>query len=245
MVDVAIKLSVSDGRRRFDLDASFAADVPVVALYGASGAGKSLTLQAMAGLLRPTEGHVRVGGRTLVDTAQGIDVPARARNLGYLFQQYALFPHLSVRDNIAFGLTSWHRRLGRDEALRVDELMDGFGLLPLARSHPHTLSGGQQQRVALARALACDPAALLLDEPFSALHPALRQQLRAELAAARARWSIPMVMVTHDMDDVLALADKAFLLDDGRVVRGFDIGQNPLPAELWQAPPHAPAQRLA
>jgi molybdate transport system ATP-binding protein len=237
MIDVALKLSVSDGRRRFDLDAVFAADVPVVALYGASGAGKSLTLQAMAGLLRCEQGHVRVGDRTLYDAVRGIDMPARSRNLGYVFQQYALFPHLSVKDNVAFGLTSWRRRLTRDESARVDELMDGFGLLPLARSRPHTLSGGQQQRVALARALACNPAALLLDEPFTALNPALRQQLRDELAAARAHWGIPMVLVTHDMDDVVALAHKAFLFDDGKVVRSFDIGAEPLPAELWNAVP--------
>jgi len=237
MIDVAVKLSVSDGRRRFDLDAAFAADAPVVALYGASGAGKSLTLQAMAGLLHPEQGHVRVGERSLYDSAQGIDVPAPSRHLGYVFQQYALFPHLSVKDNVAFGLTSWRRRLSRDESARVDELMDGFGLLPLARSRPHTLSGGQQQRVALARALACNPAALLLDEPFSALNPALRQQLRDELAAVRARWGIPMVLVTHDMDDVVALAQQAFLFDDGKVVRAFDVGSAPLPAELWQAMP--------
>jgi molybdate transport system ATP-binding protein len=234
MIDVALALSVGDGRRRFELDVTFAADAPVVALYGASGAGKSLTLQAMAGLLRPARGHVRVGGRTLYDAAAHVDLPARARQLGYVFQQYALFPHLSVRDNIAFGLTSWRRGLGRDDALRLDELMDGFGLLPLARSRPHTLSGGQQQRVALARALACQPAALLLDEPFSALHPGLRQQLRDELAAVRARWSVPLVLVTHDMDDVAALANKAFLLEDGRIVRGFDVGREPLPAAPWQ-----------
>jgi molybdate transport system ATP-binding protein len=234
MIDVALALSVGDGRRRFELDVTFTADAPVVALYGASGAGKSLTLQAMAGLLRPARGHVRVGGRTLYDAAAHVDLPARARLLGYVFQQYALFPHLSVRDNIAFGLTSWRRRLGHDDALRLDELMDGFGLLPLARSRPPTLSGGQQQRVALARALACQPAALLLDEPFSALHPALRQQLRDELAAVRARWSVPLVLVTHDMDDVAALANKAFLLEDGRIVRGFDVGREPLPAAPWQ-----------
>jgi molybdate transport system ATP-binding protein len=234
MIDVSLALSVGDGRRRFELDVAFAADAPVVALYGASGAGKSLTLQAMAGLRRPARGHVRVGGRTLYDAARHVDLPARARRLGYVFQQYALFPHLSVRDNVAFGLTSWRRRLGPEDATRLDELLDGFGLLPLAHSRPHTLSGGQQQRVALARALACHPAALLLDEPFSALHPALRRQLRDELAAARARWSVPLVLVTHDLDDVVALADKAFLLEDGRIVRGFDVGQEALPAVPWQ-----------
>ncbi len=223
MIDVALQLSVSDGRRRFDLDVAFATSAPVVALYGPSGAGKSLTLQAMAGLLAPRAGHVRLGGRTVFDAAQGINVPARERQVGYLFQHYALFPHLSVRQNIAFGLTSWHRRLRAADAQRVDALIESFGLGPMAASRPATLSGGQQQRVALARALACNPQVLLLDEPFAALNPMLRQQLREELAAVQRRWGIPMVMITHDIEDVLALANTAYLLDSGRVLREVDL----------------------
>jgi molybdate transport system ATP-binding protein len=223
MIDVSIQASVSDGRRRFDLDVAFASDAPVVALYGSSGAGKSLTLQAMAGLLEPTAGHVRIGGRTLFDRAAGIDVPAAGRGVGYLFQSYALFPHLSVRENVAFGLKQWLRRLGADDARRVDELLESFGLTALAASRPSTLSGGQQQRVALARALACNPTALLLDEPFAALNPMLRHQLRDELAAVRTRWGIPAVMITHDVDDVLALANVAYLVEEGRVVREVDL----------------------
>jgi molybdate transport system ATP-binding protein len=223
MIDVAIQLSVSDGKRRFDLDATFATEAPVVALYGPSGAGKSLTLQAIAGLLTPRAGHVRVGGKTLFDPAQGIDVPAQQRGVGYLFQQYALFPHLSVRENIAFGLTSWRRRLARADAQRVDELIESFGLAAMAASRPVTLSGGQQQRVALARALACNPQVLLLDEPFAALNPMLRAQMREELGALQRRWGIPMVMITHDIDDVLALANTAFLMDGGSVLREVDL----------------------
>ena len=226
-IDVSVALSVSDGQRRFDLDASFAADAGVVALHGASGAGKSLTLQAMAGLVRPARGHVRIGGRTLFDAAQGVDVPTQARSLGLVFQQYALFPHLSVRDNVAFGLTSWRRRLDADGARRVDELLSSFGLDAMARSRPGTLSGGQQQRVALARALACEPAALLLDEPFAALNRALREQLRGELVAVHRRWRIPVVLVTHDPEDVAALADVAFEFDDGRVVGRTDVSRAP------------------
>jgi molybdate transport system ATP-binding protein len=223
MIDVAVELSVSDGRRRFDLDVRFASEAPVVALFGPSGAGKSLTLQAMAGLLQPTGGHVRVAGRTWFDSAGGVSVPAEQRGVGYLFQHYALFPHLSVRDNVAFGLTSWRRRLSRADARRVDELLEGFGLTSLAQSRPKTLSGGQQQRVALARALACNPQVLLLDEPFAALNPMLRQQLREELCAVRARWGIPAVMITHDVEDVLALANAAYLIEGGRAVRAVDL----------------------
>lgn len=217
MIDVALQLSVHDARRRFDLDIAFATDAPFVALYGPSGAGKSLTLQAMAGLLPVRAGHVKLDGRALLDTAAGINLAPEARGVGYLFQQYALFPHLSVRDNIAFGLTSWRRRLKADDAARVDELIESFGLTAMARSKPATLSGGQQQRVALARALACNPQVLLLDEPFAALHTTLRRQLRAELRELRQRLGIPAVIVSHDPEDVMALADEVFMLDGGGV----------------------------
>ena len=217
-------LSVHDGKRRFDLDVAFASDAPVVALYGPSGGGKSLTLQAIAGLLSPHAGHVRIGSQLLFDAAAGIDVRTEARGVGYLFQHYALFPHLSVHENVAFGLTTWRRRLSAEDAVRVDELLRSFGLAELAHSRPAALSGGQQQRVALARALACEPRVLLLDEPFAALNPMLRQRLRDELAAVRARWNIPIVMITHDIEDVLALAGTAFVIDGGRVLREVPIG---------------------
>jgi len=223
LIDVRLQLSVSDARRRFDLDIAFATEAPFVALYGPSGAGKSLTLQAMAGLLPVRAGHVRLDGRALLDTATGIDLSPEARGVGYLFQNYALFPHLSVRDNVAFGLTSWRSRLKAEDAARVDELIESFGLATLARSRPATLSGGQQQRVALARALACNPRVLLLDEPFAALHPMLREQLRDELRAVRERWGIPAIMITHDLDDVAALAHRAYLVDGGRVTREVDL----------------------
>ncbi|HEY0953204.1 MAG TPA: ATP-binding cassette domain-containing protein [Roseateles sp.] len=223
MIDVRLQLSVSDAgtrhQRRFDLDIAFATDAPFVALYGPSGAGKSLTLQAMAGLLPVQAGHVKLNGRALLDTAAGIDLPPEARRVGYLFQHYALFPHLSVRDNIAFGLTSWRRRLQADDAARVDALIESFGLTAMAASRPATLSGGQQQRVALARALACNPQVLLLDEPFAALHTTLRRQLRAELREVQRRLGIPAVLVSHDPEDVMALADEVFLLDGGGVQR--------------------------
>lgn len=219
MIDVRLQLSVSDARRRFDLDIAFATEAPFVALYGPSGAGKSLTLQAMAGLLAVGAGHVRLDGQVLLDTRAGINLAPERRGVGYLFQHYALFPHLSVRDNIAFGLTSWRRRLKAQDALRVDELIETFGLKAMADSRPATLSGGQQQRVALARALACHPQVLLLDEPFAALHSSLRRQLREELRSVRQRLGIPAVLVSHDPDDVLALADEVFILEGGTVQR--------------------------
>ena len=236
MIDVRLQLSVSDTRRRFDVDLAFATEAPCVALYGASGAGKSLTLQAMAGLLPVQAGHVRLRGRTLLDTAAGIDLPPEARGVGYLFQSYALFPHLSVRENVAFGLTSWRRRLQPADAARVDELLDAFGLGALARSRPATLSGGQQQRVALARALACNPQVLLLDEPFAALHTTLRRELRAELRELRQRLGIPAVLVSHDPEDVRALADEVLILDGGRVARRLTTDSPDLTAALDHPP---------
>jgi len=224
MIDIDLNTSVTDGTRHFALAVRFATDAPVVALYGPSGAGKSLTLQSIAGLLRPTAGHVRIGGRTLYDANLGIDLPTAERGVGYLFQNYALFPHLSVRDNVAFGMTNWwRRRLSPGDAARVDGLLENFGLSALAHSRPAALSGGQQQRVALARALVCEPAVLLLDEPFAALNPMLRQELRSELAQVRARWQTPIVMITHDIDDVLALADVAFVIEHGQVAREVDV----------------------
>ena len=228
MIDVDIALSLHDGRRRFDLAVRFATDAPFVALYGPSGAGKTLTLQSVAGLVRPAAGHVRVAGRTLFDSAAGIDLPAPQRRTGYLFQEFALFPRLSVFDNVAFGLRTWYRRrLPAADRERVERLLEGYGLAAMANSRPHALSGGQQQRVALARALACQPQILLLDEPFASLDTMLRQELRQELAGLRRRWGIPALMITHDIEDVLELADMACVYQHGRVTRQIDLRTTP------------------
>ena len=222
-IEIELDATVSDGARHFTLATRFASDAAVIALYGPSGGGKSMTLQAIAGLLTPQRGRVQVAQRVLFDSARRIDVPPQARGIGYLFQHYALFPHLTVRENVAFGLTNWRRRLSPDDARCVDELLETFGLAALASSRPASLSGGQQQRVALARALACRPDLLLLDEPFAALNPLLRDDLRTQLAAVFARWNLPVVMITHDIDDVLALADVAFVIEHGQVTREVDV----------------------
>jgi molybdate transport system ATP-binding protein len=226
MLDVQLKLALRDRDRQFSLDLAFATDAAVVALYGPSGAGKSLSLQAIAGLLRPHSGHVRLGSETLFDSARGIDLPPRQRRLGMLFQHYALFPHLTVRQNIAFGLGQWWRRLTAAEQQTVDDWIARFGLQSLAQSKPAKLSGGQQQRVALARALACTPQLLLLDEPFAALNPMLRKRLREELASTLLASQVPALMVSHDIDDVLALAHLVLLVDEGRISGTVDLRQS-------------------
>lgn len=216
-IDVARRLQ--HGERRFDLDVRFASDQRQVVLFGPSGAGKSQTLQLVAGFAAPDRGHVRIGGRTLVDTAAGACVPARDRRLGYVFQDYALFPHLTVAQNIAFGLdTGWRNPSRAQDHPQVRRWLQNFDLTPLAHLHPEQLSGGQRQRTALARALAPGPAALLLDEPFAALDTALRARLRDELADLLADLSLPMVLITHDDADVRRLGHAVFVLGDGRVL---------------------------
>jgi len=216
--DVRVARSMGHGANPFRLDVTFASDCERLVLYGPSGAGKSLTLKAMAGLLRPEEGRVVVDGSTLFDAAAGVDVAAGARRLGYVFQEYALFPHLTVRQNVAFGLDKGLRNPRRDAAApAVDRWLATLELASLGHRYPDELSGGQRQRTALARALVADPRALLLDEPFAALDSGLRERLRAELGELQLRLALPIVLITHDAADVAAFAGEVITLDGGRV----------------------------
>lgn len=208
-----------DIRRRigsFSLDVAFEAEHETVVLFGHSGSGKSLTLAAVAGLMRPDAGRIAIGGRAVFDAEEGIDLPPQERNVGYVVQQMALFPHLTAAENIAFGLVGLSRA---DRLRRVDELAALLSLGGLERRYPHQLSGGQQQRVALARALARPVDALLLDEPFSALDEALRADLRAELLRLRRELNVPVVFVTHDLREAYLLADRMAVLDGGCVLQ--------------------------
>ena len=219
-IDVDIHLSLGEGGRSFQLHARFESASDRLVLFGASGVGKTLTLQAMAGLLRPDRGHVRLGDRLLFDQARGIDIPARERGVAYVFQDYALFPHLSVARNIAFGLMPtlpW--RMSAATNRRVAEVMKALDIAELAQRRPQTLSGGQRQRVALARALIREPDLLLLDEPFSALDMTLRGRVRTELDDIRQRFGVPMVLISHDLDDVRQFADTLVLYEAGRVAQ--------------------------
>ena len=187
----------------------------VLVLFGPSGAGKSTTLRAIAGLLRPVRGRIEVGGQVVYDSGHGTWVPTHERRLGYLTQQYHLFPHLKVAANIAFGLPDRNSPAGRE---RVSELSSLFQLKGLEERYPWELSGGQQQRVALARALASRPAMLLLDEPFASLDAELRRSLRRELRAMLAQSPVPVMLVTHDREEALALGDSVQVINEGRTL---------------------------
>lgn len=187
----------------------------VVVLYGPSGVGKTTTLKAIAGLLRPQEGYLALGGETVFDSRTGRWVPPHHRKVGYVPQEMRLFPHLSVGDNIAFGLARWWSR--EERRRRVAELVEAFSLEGLEARWPWQLSGGQQQRVSLARALAPRPRLLLLDEPLVALDAELRRQVRRELRQSVASWGIPVVLVTHDQEEALALGTRVIVLAEGRV----------------------------
>jgi molybdate transport system ATP-binding protein len=217
--EVDINKSVGDGRQRFRLGVRFRTHARRTVIYGPSGAGKTLTLQAMAGLLRPDRGRITFGSEVLYDGAARIEVPARRRGFGYLFQDYALFPKLSVRQNIAFGLQAGLRNPSdRAGGEPVEHWLRAFELVGAAAQRPSEISGGQRQRVALARALVNAPRALLLDEPFSALDPELRHRLRTELDELLKRIEIPVVMITHDPEDLEWFGEEALYLRAGSIV---------------------------
>ena len=222
-IEVAIEKTLHAHGRSFHLDARFGSDADVTVLFGPSGAGKTQTLYAIAGLSKPERGHIAVRGRSLFDATRAVDVPARNRRIGFVFQEYALFPHLDVLGNVVFArgrvwpLPPRYRRMA-DAPEDIRALFDAFGLTELATSNPAQLSGGQRQRVALARALATRPQLLLLDEPFAALDAPLRARLRDELLGLRAHFDIPMVIITHDPDDVAALGGKLVRMESGKIL---------------------------
>ena len=233
-LDVDFSLTLATRRRRFELAVAFSSDEDRIVMFGPSGSGKSATLQAIAGLLRPHRGRIVVGGRTLFDAATGVDVPARARRIGYVFQDFALFPHLSVWDNVAYGLRHFGRwRLADAERDRIADLLRLMGIERLADARPGSLSGGQRQRVALARALVVEPQVLLMDEPFSALDIRLRRRMRDELADVQQRFAVPLVLITHDLQDVEHLAQTLVVIDLGQVTRTLPLGplRRGLPAQ--------------
>jgi len=211
-VDFALPL------RRFELELALEVG-RTVALVGPSGAGKTSVLRVVAGLVRPPRGRVALGGETWLDTQSGLCLPPEERRVGLVFQDYALFPHLNVARNVAYGARG-----------SVDELLERFRIAHLAAAHPLELSGGERQRVALARALARRPDVLLLDEPLAALDAHTKVTVRGELAELVRGLGLPTLLVTHDYEDAAALADEVGVLVDGT------LRQLATPAELVARP---------
>ncbi len=216
MLSVAARKRFGD----FTLNAIWTSDQPVIALVGPSGSGKTLTLQCIAGLIAPDEGRIVSAGRVLFDRDQAINLRPQLRRVGYVFQGYALFPHMTVLQNVAFAVR------GRTD--RTKEFIDRLGLTGVSARYPSELSGGQQQRVALARALATDPDVLLLDEPLSALDAPLRRELCAELSQTLREWGKIAVLVTHDLSEAYQIADTVVLYEDGATTEA--VSKNDL---LW------------
>lgn len=218
--DVDVRKHFENSKRSFKLDVRFRSNARRLVLFGPSGAGKSQTLKMIAGLSAPDDGHVRLEGLSLFDHRARIDLPPQQRELAYVFQDYALFPHLTVLQNIAFalhpGLVNPRRNVQHDTVTRW---LETFHLAPVAHQYPEQLSGGQRQRAALARALVAEPRALLLDEPFAALDRALRAHLRQELAELQVQLNIPLILITHDEEDVDCFADAVIHIQDGRTIQ--------------------------
>ena len=219
----------------FTLDAAFRIQRGVTVLFGPSGSGKTTILRSIAGIVAPDAGKIELGGRVYFDSATGINVPIRNRRVGFVFQDYLLFPHLTALQNVAYAL-----QLGRSKARRgrALELLEQLGIAYAAHRRPHQLSGGEQQRVTFARALASDPAILLLDEPMSALDSATRLRLLGEVVALQRRSQIPFLYVTHNPADAVRIGDSALILNAGHIV------QEGKPAAVFNAPRDSEVSRV-
>jgi molybdate transport system ATP-binding protein len=219
----------------FSLDVEWQIGNELAVLFGYSGAGKSMTLQMIAGFMRPDEGFIRVDGRILFDSSQRIDIPPEQRHLGYVFQDLALFPHMTVYENIAYGANGSD---DGDKKETIEKMIRSFQLDGLEDKRPAEISGGQKQRVAFARSLIGSPPVLLLDEPFSALDYPLRLEMRHFLRETRKKFDIPAVLVTHDVFEAYSMADTIIVYAGGRVAQAGS------PGEVFGKPANADVAKL-
>lgn len=226
MLSVSLKKVFRQANRSFNLDVNFDINKNdgISVLFGSSGSGKSLTFKGMAGLYTPDEGFVKVDDVVLFDSKNKISVSTQKRRLGYMFQDYALFPHLTVAQNVAYGKNGYFvRHINTALLEKVMHSLELFSIEDLAKLYPHQISGGQKQRVALARAFSIDPYLLCLDEPFSALDPLLRYKIRTDVHTMLCKQSIPSLIISHDPEDVQVFADTLLLFKNGQVktIRNF------------------------
>jgi molybdate transport system ATP-binding protein len=212
MLEVRVKRKL----KGFSLDVNFSVDQEILAILGPSGSGKTMTLQCIAGLLRPDEGFIELNRKVLFDSSRGIWLPPQSRKIGLVFQNYALFPHLTVSQNIAYGIRG---RPKSAVAERVAQLMEKMNIHRLGERYPRQLSAGQQQRVAVARALGPEPDLLLLDEPFSALDSMVKERLQLELQALKTFYSGNVLFVTHDLAEGYKLSSKMAVFESGHIVQ--------------------------
>jgi molybdate transport system ATP-binding protein len=217
----------TNGRVTFSLDVSLAVRQGIGVLFGPSGSGKTTILRSIAGIAVPDEGRIELGDRVYFDSEKRINLPIQRRRIGFVFQDYLLFPHLTAAQNVAYGISSSTAKGRRDRAL---ELLDLLGIAHAADRRPQQLSGGEQQRVALARALGLDPMVLLLDEPLSALDAATRSRLMGEIVDLQRKSKIPFLWITHSPADAVRVGDSAMILSAGRIV------QEGKPSEVFNAP---------
>jgi len=212
---VAVRKRFSDGHSAFELEVNFSAAPGITILFGPSGAGKTTLLDCVAGLQTPDGGRIASGPTVVFDSASGIDIPPNRRAAGYLLQTLALFPHMTVRQNVQYGLAAL---LSDEREARSREILESFRIARLARRRPGEISGGERQRVALARALVTRPGVLLLDEPLTALDATTKARIVDDLRAWNAKQGIPILYVTHQREEVFALGENAIVLDAGRIV---------------------------
>lgn len=206
-----IRARISKALPLFELDVDLEVDGATAILWGESGSGKTTILECISGLVRPDSGEIRLEDRIVFSSSGGIDLPPRERGVGYVFQDYALFPHLSAEANVALALP-------RGERGRAVECLERFGIAHLARRKPGLLSGGERQRLAMARALAAEPRLLLMDEPFSALDRATREEMYAEFLRLRERIGMSVILVTHNRTEAELLGHRILELSEGKIV---------------------------
>lgn len=216
-IQFEIHKTLRTGSTTFQLDVRFAADCERIVILGPSAAGKTLTLNAIAGLLQPDAGRIEIGDTVFFDSQRRINLPPQVRRVGHVFQDYALFPHLTVRQNIAFSRKSgWKNPSPHITDASTDRWLDALQLTSAANQYPASLSGGQKQRTALARALVSNPRILLLDEPFAALDHKLQSTLRDELDRLQSELKIPMILISHDPTDAERFGQFVVEIDNGK-----------------------------